>query len=474
MSDHVPVDAPVDHAALGRLAALEASVAAADAAAEQPPSPPARNPGLFGVLVLPGMALLRRRPVTGVVLLLAGVVVPVFVALAFWLQRDELTDWATRSDVLRSVVVVAGAFVIARLLAVLLTAQDVHPSSKANTMRWVGLGLVALLAVPVTFAALRIEQLRGLVDDVFASERAESPIATVTGDALAGNYQTVLLLGGDEGPGRFGLRTDTMILMIVDRASNRAALVSIPRNLEDLQFPPGSPMADAYPGGFTDLANAVYPYVYNDRELTEAYERDGLEAGAIALMEGLSHSMGVTIDDYALINMAGFVDVVDALGGVAIELPEKVIMPGNPPGAKHQVPPSIGPGLVSMDGTVALGYARSRSGDSDYQRMDRQRQLLGAMSREAGVDDVLGRFGELADALRGSVRTSMTLEEARETLAVVQVADESLGSVGLHPPLIEPARPDFTEIKAILAAVRQALTDGTDIDAAVAPFLDPS
>lgn len=459
-------DLSVDHEALGRLASLDPVDTAAPESSSLAPTP---EPGVLGAIVVPGFALLRRRPITGVVLLIAGVIVPAFVAIAFWAQRDQLTEWATQPVVLRSMVVVLATFVLSRLLAVLLGSQDVHDAGRARTMRAVGVGLVAVMAVPVAFVGLRLEQAGGLVDDVFSSER-QAPIATVAGDTFADQFQTVLLLGGDEGPGRFGLRTDTMILMIVDKASNRAALVSIPRNLQDLQFSPGSPMAAAYPNGFTDLTNAVYPYVYNSTKLTEAYARDGLEPGALALMEGISTSMGITIDDYALINMKGFVDVVDALGGVAVELPEKVIMPGNPPGAKHQVPPSIGPGLVSMDGTVALGYARSRSGDSDYQRMDRQRKLLGALSREAGAKDVLTRFGDLAGALRSSVRTSMTVEEARETFAVVQQADDSLGSVGLHPPLIEPGSPDYAKIREILTAVRQALADGTSVDAAVAPF----
>jgi polyisoprenyl-teichoic acid--peptidoglycan teichoic acid transferase len=463
-------DVPVDHAALGRLATLEPLAGPARAGAEPAPADPTPTRGVFGIIVLPGLALLRRRPITGVMLLLAGVIVPLFVAAAVIVQRDELTDWLTRSEVLRSLLVVGAAFVVARLLAVLLTAQDVEPAERARSLRWRGFGAVVLLAVPMAFVGVRIEQLRDLVDDVFADERSAEPLSTIASDPFSGQFQTVLLLGGDEGPGRFGLRTDTMILMIIERASDRAALVSIPRNLQDLRFPPGSAMAEAYPDGFTDLANAVYPYVYSDDELTDAYEQDGFEAGALALMQGISHSMGITIDDYALINMAGFVDVVDALGGVAIELDEEVIMPGNPPGAKHQVPPSIGPGLVSMDGTVALGYARSRSGDSDYQRMDRQRQLLAGLSREAGVDDVLGRFGGLAEALRDSVRTSMSVEEAREMFAVVQRADDSLGSVGLHPPLVEPGNPDYTTIQAIVTVVRQALAEGTDVDAAVASF----
>ena len=66
----------------------------------------------------------------------------------------------------------------------------------------------------------------------------------------------VLLLGGDAGPGRWGMRTDTMILVSIHEASGRTALVSIPRNLRGLQWPPGTPLAARFPDGFDAVRRA--------------------------------------------------------------------------------------------------------------------------------------------------------------------------------------------------------------------------
>ena len=84
--------------------------------------------------------------------------------------------------------------------------------------------------------------------------------------AMLADVSTILLLGGDAGPGRSGLRTDSMILVSVHRPSGRAALISVPRNLEHLLFPPGTPLAQRYPNGFDDIANAVYPRVSSNND----------------------------------------------------------------------------------------------------------------------------------------------------------------------------------------------------------------
>ena len=107
---------------------------------------------------------------------------------------------------------------------------------------------------------------------------------------------------------------------------------------------------------------------------------------------------------------------------------------------------------------------RSRLGDSDYQRMDRQRLLLQTIADEVGIDDLLLRFGELAAAVADNVRTSMTVEEARTLLATLQSTDQQFESVGLAPPLVEPHDPDYVAVKALLQQVRQALHDGTVLD----------
>ncbi len=190
---------------------------------------------------------------------------------------------------------------------------------------------------------------------------------------LVADVTNVLLLGGDAGPGRSGLRTDTMMLFSLHRPSGRASLISIPRDLERLLFPPGSALEARYPFGFTDIANAVYPIVSANPDLRASYEvDDDVRPGVVAIAHGLGYSLDVTIDDYVLVDMQGFLDLIDALGGVTVNVSKAVPMPGNVPGARSQYPDTIGPGLIHMDGTTALGYVRSRKGDSDYQRTARR------------------------------------------------------------------------------------------------------
>jgi len=117
-----------------------------------------------------------------------------------------------------------------------------------------------------------------------------------------------------------------------------------------------------------------------------------------------------------------------------------------------------------MDGTKALGYVRSRLGDSDYQRMERQRILLQTIADEIGIDDLVLRFGELASAVADNVSTSMTVEEARTLLAMLQNSEQAFESVGLAPPLLEPSHPDFVAAKAVMQEIRRSLSSGSPLD----------
>lgn len=273
---------------------------------------------------------------------------------------------------------------------------------------------------------------------------------------------TVLLLGGDAGPGRYGLRTDTMMLFSLHEPSGRAALISIPRNLERMLFPAGSALEERYPYGFTDIANAVYPTVSSRQSLREAYSVGDIRSGVVAIAQGIGYSLDVTIDDYVLVDMQGFLDVIDAIGGVTLTLTSEIPMPGNVPGAPTQYPDTIGPGVIEMDGSTALGYARSRKGDNDYRRARRQRDLLAALARQVSLADVALSFGAVADAIGGTLRTSLTPDELTETLNVIGGETAIVESVGLVPPLVDVRRPDYDAMAKIVGAVQMALVTGTD------------
>ncbi|MGB8859970.1 MAG: LCP family protein [Ilumatobacteraceae bacterium] len=426
------------------------------------------TPGLLGVVALPGLAVWRRWPIAGALLFIAGVIAPAFAFILVAQNRSDLVGLFTRTNVLRGLVMVAVAAITSRIVAVWLTADRVGDPLAQRHMRLVGTAVVAALTIPTALVVMRMEEARAVVQGVFQdSPDAGSVSVGKDVDPLSEQFHTVLLMGSDEGDNRIGLRTDTLIIALVHEESGRAALVSVPRNLTHLRFPPGTLLAERYPDGFEDseggLVNSLYITVENDDELTAAYGKGATEPGVQALMEGLSYSLGITLDDYALINSCGFVKVVDAIGFITIDVETELPMPGDLPCSNYRLPPTIGPGKTLMDGTQALGYVRSRASDSDYQRMERQRVLLQTIADEIGVDDLLLRFGELADAVKNNVRTSMTVEEARTLLARLQSGDQEFESIGLAPPLVEPSKPDYTALKAIMQQIRQALALGTPL-----------
>jgi LCP family protein required for cell wall assembly len=418
------------------------------------------GPGLASTVALPGVSLWRRMPVSASLLFAAGVIAPFTALLIVLDHRSDLIGLFGRTAVLRGVALTAVTAVISRLIAVWLASDYVPAPADRRHMRVWGSTVVTILALPTAFAVVRMEQVSSLVHDVFGKSVDQGRVVAAPGvDPIASQFHTVLMMGSDEGPDRLGLRTDSMILAFVVSATGKTALVSVPRNLTRLRFPPGSLLAEKYPKGFSDLVNALYITVDNDPILKSAYSNGVDPPGIRALMEGLSYSMGITIDDYVMVNSCAFVQVVDAIGGVDIPVDKKLPMPDKLKCSKYRLTPTIGPGRLHMDGTMALGFVRSRKADSDYYRMERQRQLLQAIVSQVGVADLLAHFGDLYDAVKANVRTSMTFTEARALLARLR-GDGTFQSIGLVPPLLEPGHPDYPALRAYLQTVRQALSQG--------------
>lgn len=283
----------------------------------------------------------------------------------------------------------------------------------------------------------------------------------------------VLLLGGDAGRGRWNLRTDSMVLVSINPDNGDTALISVPRNLQHLPFPPGSPLADRFPRGFNDLANAVYPFADTHRELAGG----GDDAGAQAVKLGIAQLLGIPIQYYILVDMAGFVNVVDAVGGIDINVPKRVPTPGNPPGSKHPVPKYIEKGLQHLDGTLALAYSRSRSADSDYSRMQRQRCVLSAIATSATPQALATGLGSLVDAFGMSVRTDIPREKLGELAVVIDRFDKAGGilvarALQLTPPLVQPANWKPERVRELVQTVLYPPPLPPDFIGVLAPACD--
>jgi polyisoprenyl-teichoic acid--peptidoglycan teichoic acid transferase len=424
-----------------------------------PDGSPARQLALS--VVLPGLPSIRRVPIVGVLAFAVGVALPIVIAAWFFANRDRLIGIALDERFLLAVAGIGLLAVVARFVSIAEIAHAYRRSPGIGGQTAVATLVVAALSVPVLLVAYRANDARSIVADVFSSGSSD-PVFTPQGETSGVDPEAVsniLLFGGDAGPGRWGMRTDTMILVSIHEASGRTALVSIPRNLTRLRFPPGSPLAEQFPDGFDDLANAVFTYVNSRDELMQHYGASGLQPEAVALSEALGYSLDVQIDDFALVNMEGFADVIDAVGGVTLELSQSVPLPPDPGG--EPLPPSIGPGLVDMDGTMAVAYARSRSADSDYQRMGRQRQLLAALGSQVSATEALRAFGSVTGVLDDAMRTSLSAGEFGDLIDRLGDNSAIQESVGLTPPLITPGNPDYGQIRAIIDAVQLAIVSGT-------------
>ena len=415
-------------------------------------------------LVLPGAPSFLRRRVMSWLLLFTGVLVPVAAVVVGFVRRDRITNLVLDTTILLIVQIVCALFVVSRLVSVMEVISSRRPGTRKRLASFVALVGLLVVAFPAGFSVVRADQLTDVINDVFVTSGGSEPLAFIGTNTVdeGSEFHNILLLGGDEGPGRWALRTDTMILVSVHRDSGRIAMISIPRNLRGLEFPEGSPMHDEFPRGFDDLANAVYPYVYAHPDIAAQYLRGALAPEAVALATGIAHSMEVTIHDYVLVNMQGFLDLIDALGGVTVTLDKRIPMPGNVPGAKYRYPDLIGPGEVELDGTLALGYVRSRAADSDYSRMGRQRHLLEQLVAQTSGSEVLLKFPDLARVMRDSVRTSLSTDEFAFLADRLRSGVNIQESVGLTPPFVNPGNPEWDDIANLIDTLQDAIKTGVD------------
>ncbi|MGY1708717.1 LCP family protein [Geodermatophilus sp. SYSU D00758] len=432
------------------------------------PAPPGRT-GLgrallftaLGALV-PGTAFLaagRRRPGLAV---LAATLLLLGVGGVLLAGRDTADALRLAVDPAALGRVVAGVVVLLLAWAVVVATgwRALRPEGLPGRQRAVGAGLVVLLcagaAVPAALVLRSVSAQRELIGTVFSDDRESATVVEPADpvDPFGDDERVnVLLLGGDGGEGRVGVRTDTVIVASIATETGETTLFSLPRNLQDLPFPAGSPLADVWPDGFDvgseseSLLNAVYR---NGPRIAGEVLGPTDDPGADILKIGVGEALGLHIDYYVLVNLEGFVRLVDALGGITVnvnyyvpingivgeELPDDYIEPGPD---QH------------LDGWTALHFARGRYGMSDYDRMARQRCAIEAMVDAADPVTLLVEWQELAATAGDVVRTDIprsVLDDFVELALLVQEVD--LDSVVFAPDLIDPAYPDYDRIRAMV------------------------
>ena len=231
---------------------------------------------------------------------------------------------------------------------------------------------------------------------------------------------TVLIIGVDSGPGRNQALTDTLMVLSTDAATGEAALISLPRDVAEFPLATGG----TYRGKINSL-----------REWAARNPGRYPGGGTAGLMTEVGHLIGIDIDHYAMVDLAGFERAVDVVGGVDVNNPRPIDDPTYPfsDGRRGF---SLPAGIVHLDGETALAYARTRkgAGDNDFTRSARQQQIVLALKNKATDPMILPRLPEVVTAMAAIVRTSYPPSEIERAFDVANAMGESTARVVLGPP----------------------------------------
>ncbi|QYC43416.1 Biofilm regulatory protein A precursor [Nonomuraea coxensis DSM 45129] len=427
----------------------------------------------------PGAAHLRTgRRRTGLVLLSCYAAL-LLAGLGVWLAVDAGDLVGTLMDDTAMTAVIAGTMALGVAWFALIVHSFVvlRPSrlpQHGQILTGTLAGLMAVLVV-VPFGALGnlAWTAQATINDIFQgpAEAGADPGTGIGADAgspvtappspedpWAGRKRVnILLLGGDADDNRTGVRTDSMNLASVDVETGNTVLFSLPRNLEDVRFRPGTPMAERFPAGFrlppdpgggrSDLLNSVWEYADAHPEIFGGRQHQGPKV----LMDTIGYTLGLRVDWYALVNMWGFARLIDAIGGITVTVETDVVFGRYNEGL-------VKAGTRRLKGADAMWYARSRTNSDDFTRMRRQRCVLGALLTQADPATVLTRFNRIALATKELIRTDIPRSMLKNLVPLaLKVKNAKVSSVQFVPPLINTGYPDWEKIRSVATkAVRDA------------------
>ncbi|WP_150952371.1 LCP family protein [Microbacterium testaceum] len=322
---------------------------------------------------------------------------------------------------------------------------------------------VALLVVSGSGAAWAA-QAAGTTRDAFAELFAESAPVVPPSDG----YYNILLLGADSGEGRDSMRFDSISVVSINADTGATTITGIPRDMPHFPFAAG-PMQDKYPDGHTGYANATCGWGSGINQLRTEVEvcqdgnklypkakAEGSEPGIEATKDAAEGIMGIQIPYYVLIDMKGFADLIDALGGVDIDVKER--LPKGGPAYDGQPVDDwafgwVEPGQQHMDGDTAQWYARSRYTTSDFDRMRRQRELQEAILAQTTPQNVLTHFQEVAAAGTNIVETDLPQGLIAPTLVnlALKAKDQPVGTLELTPAGgVDEFDPDYAQVQKMV------------------------
>ncbi|MEO0025088.1 MAG: hypothetical protein RL196_1529 [Actinomycetota bacterium] len=268
-----------------------------------------------------------------------------------------------------------------------------------------------------------------------------SPISLASSSSSRVN---ILLIGGDAGGGRIGLRADSISVLSVNKVTGKTVIIGLPRNMQRVPFVKGSPMQKVFPNGFncgsTCLLNAIYTYANGHRNLYSAKKYKGKNPGFEATREAVEGVLGIKIPYMLTSDMGFFATLVFAVGGLRVCVPKRTL--------GEDMKTVFHKGCQTMNGSRAILYARTRYDWDDYHRMLKQRLLQEALIKQVTPQDLIFNWKKVAKAASHYVTADIPRDQLGSLLALgMRARTQSLTTLEITPPKFNMVYPDFAAIR---------------------------
>src|SRR3569833_782510 len=378
------------------------------------------------------------------------------------------------------IAIIAGIVILAIAWAgiVIWSFQVGRPQGLPTAMRMVAGALVVILALmictPLVYAANATYVLRDTLSSIFPGDDRSGAAVNAANPWKNKPRGNILLLGGDGCKDRTGIRTDSMTVASVDTRTGDTVLLSLPRALYKFQVPPR--MRSLWPNGYTgdygpdgtcpagacQLIVLFFLGVLWLPELESGYTAG--QRGPHLLEEVIGYLTGLRLDYYVLVNLNGFKDIVNAMGGVRVNVKTAngLWLPlGGDPARGIKPSGCLKPGWQHLDGEHALWYGRTRHADDDFYRMDRQKCLMKDIADQAAPQKDVTNFQKLATAAKSAISSNIpaALLPALVKLSGTVKHGADISSLSYDPSKIPGFHTDRPADATIIQAMRRAAAD---------------
>ncbi|MGW5241535.1 LCP family protein [Monashia sp. NPDC004114] len=385
-----------------------------------------------------------------------------------------------RPTLLQTLVV---AFVVGGLLwcaSIILTAVQSRPTRLDRTRTRMLAAFTTIMVFGVAACSFKVAEYASITQSTVTSVFGNTPSKPGQGAQVAEGEDpwasqarvNILMLGSDAGSDRVGIRTDSMILASIDTKTGRTALISMPRNLLNAPLAPDSPLRALYPSGKfgqpdsrcdQGAGQCMLTNLYMDatnyaKSHPGAYPKDEIP-GRVEIRGAVQEITGLKVDQMVVIDLKGFSQLIDAMGGLNINVKlsgygTKLTIGGEhaPDGRIVGVHGYFTPGMQHLDGWHSLWYARTRAADSDTFRQMRQRCVVQAIVQQVNPAEMVGKYPEIARIAKDNIYTDIPAQNLPAFVDLVErVQKAKITSVALTSSQgVFSSDPDYDLVRSII------------------------